>query len=87
MPAGNRIFQSDPEVGKHRQELRGVSHSSSDGTFLGGFRHLLVPLLPEFCIVSDFPGVDPDGGSRHPTLSLLGTHDPADDGNRSKTLA
>ena len=22
MPAGNRIFQSDPEVGKHRQELR-----------------------------------------------------------------
>ena len=87
MPAGNRIFQSDPEVGKHRQELRGVSHSSADGTFLGGFRHLLVPLLPEFCTVWDFPGVDPDGGSRHPTLSLLGAHDPADDGNRSKTLA
>ena len=87
MPAGNRIFQSDPEVGKHQQELRGVGHSSADGAFLGGFRNLLVPLLPEFCTVWDFTGVDPDGGSWHPTLSLLGAHDPADDGNRSKTLA
>ena len=87
MPAGNLIFLSDPEVGKHWQELWRVGHSSADGTFLGGFRHLLVPLLPEFCTVSDSPGVDPDGGSRHPTLSLLGTHDPAADGNRSKTRA